>query len=66
MENETAFEMAVSSVRFGAGVTREVGMDVADIGARTVLVLTDPVLSRLRPVHLVLEALEDSGVSSWI
>ena len=34
--------MAASSVRFGAGVTREVGMDLADLGVRRVLVLTDP------------------------
>ena len=39
--NDRAFEMAVSSVRFGAGVTREVGMDLADMGCRRVLVLTD-------------------------
>jgi hydroxyacid-oxoacid transhydrogenase len=65
MNREIAFEMAVSSVRFGAGVTREVGLDLADLGARRVLVLTDAVLSPLPPVHAVLQSLEDSGVA-WV
>jgi hydroxyacid-oxoacid transhydrogenase len=63
MDNEYAFEMAVSSVRFGAGVTREVGMDLADLGARRVLVLTDPVIRHLVPVQIVLQALEDSRIA---
>jgi hydroxyacid-oxoacid transhydrogenase len=63
MKKEIAFEMAVSSVRFGAGVTREVGMDLADMDARHALVLTDPVLSRLRPVQTVLESLKENGVA---
>ena len=42
MSNEIAFEMAASSVRFGAGVTREVGMDLADLGVRRVLVAHRP------------------------
>src|ERR1700726_1954985 len=61
--SESAFEMTVSSVRFGAGVTREVGMDLADLGARRVLVLTDPVLRHLKPVQTVLEALEESRIA---
>jgi hydroxyacid-oxoacid transhydrogenase len=60
--NEIAFEMAVANVRFGAGVTREVGMDLADLGARNVLVLTDPVVRRLRPVATVLESLDAAGI----
>jgi hydroxyacid-oxoacid transhydrogenase len=62
MKNETAFEMAASSIRFGAGVTREVGMDLADLGARKVLVITDPVVADLAPVQTVLESLESAGV----
>jgi hydroxyacid-oxoacid transhydrogenase len=61
--SETAFEMTVSSVRFGAGVTREVGMDLADLGVRRVLVLTDPALGHLAPVQTVLEALEESRIA---
>jgi len=64
MKNETAFEMATSSVRFGPGVTREVGMDLADLGAHRVLVLTDPALRALLPVQTVLESLEQNRLSS--
>ena len=59
---EYAFEMAVSSVRFGAGVTREVGMDLADMGARNVMVLTDSKLSQLLPVQTVCESLDAQHV----
>jgi hydroxyacid-oxoacid transhydrogenase len=63
MSNEIAFEMAASSIRFGPGVTREVGLDLADLGARKVLVITDPVLSDMPPVETVLESLEGAGVN---
>ena len=62
MKNEFAFEMAASSIRFGPGVTREVGMDLADLGIRNALVITDPVLAKMAPVHAVLESLESAGV----
>ena len=62
MIREMAFEMAASSVRFGAGVTREVGMDLLDLGVRRALVVTDPNLTRLAPVHKVLAALDAAGV----
>jgi hydroxyacid-oxoacid transhydrogenase len=55
-----AFEMAASAVRFGPGVTREIGMDLAELGSRLVLVLTDPGLSGLPPVQTVLESLDAS------
>ena len=60
MANDIAFEMAVSSIRFGRGVTREIGMDLAELGATHVLVMTDPVLRSLPPVQTVLESLEAS------
>ena len=66
MPHEIAFEMAVSSVRFGPGVTREVGMDLADLGAKNVLVLTDPVLRNMPPVQTVLESLETNGIAATV
>ena len=62
MSSEIAFEMAVSSIRFGAGVTREVGMDLADLGARNVLVVTDPLLRKMLPVQTVLESLDAARI----
>jgi len=63
MKNDNAFEMAASQVRFGWGVTREVGMDLAELGVQRALVLTDPRLSRMNPVLTVLESLEEHGVA---
>src|SRR5437879_774362 len=62
MNKDFAFGMAVSSVRFGVGVTREVGMDLAELGARLVMVVTDPVVGKLAPAATVIESLERSGV----
>src|SRR5438132_3080106 len=64
--NEYAFGMAVSSVRFGVGVTREVGMDLADLGARRVMVMTDPVVGRLAPARTVMESIEASRLSAVV
>jgi hydroxyacid-oxoacid transhydrogenase len=61
---ELAFEISAAQVRFGPGVTREVGMDLVDLGVRRALVLTDPVVRDLPPVHTVLESLRASGVSA--
>ena len=61
-KTEFAFEMATSSLRFGAGVTAEIGMDLQEIGAARVLVLTDRNLARLRPVETVCESLEGEGI----
>ncbi len=61
--HDDAFEMAASAIRFGAGVTREVGSDLAELGARRVLVVTDSVLRRLPPVQIVVDSLEASGLA---
>ena len=63
MTHETAFQMATSNIRYGPGVTREVGMDLADMGVKHVMVLTDPQLAELAPVSTVLESLDDEKVS---
>ena len=58
MSNEIAFAMNTSNIRFGAGVTREVGMDLADLGLKRVLVFIDPNLRALSPVTVAIESIE--------
>ncbi|HVA95812.1 MAG TPA: hydroxyacid-oxoacid transhydrogenase [Candidatus Dormibacteraeota bacterium] len=62
MPNEYAFEMATTAIRYGFGVTREVGAELADLGKKNVLVFTDPVLRALPPVATVLESLENQKI----
>ena len=63
MQYDYAFEMTTTSIRFGPGTTREVGMDLADLGIKRVMVLTDPILSKLPPVATVLESLSDQKIA---
>ncbi|XP_048577760.1 hydroxyacid-oxoacid transhydrogenase, mitochondrial isoform X2 [Nematostella vectensis] len=62
-EKEYAFEMASSSIRFGEGVTREVGMDFKNLGVRKVCLITDSKLARLPPVEQAVESLVTHGVN---
>ncbi|KAJ1192328.1 hypothetical protein NDU88_001639 [Pleurodeles waltl] len=57
-----AFEMAVSSIRYGENVTKEVGMDLQNMGARRVCVMTDTNLSTLPPVKAVLDSLAKNDI----
>lgn len=65
-QHEYAFEMAASSVRFGAGVTREVGQDLLDLGVRRALVVTDSNLLGRSPVQTVLASLHDAGIEAVV
>lgn len=58
-----AFEMAVSNIRYGAGVTKEVGMDLQNMGAKNVCLMTDKNLSQLPPVQIVMDSLSKNGIS---
>jgi hydroxyacid-oxoacid transhydrogenase len=55
MTHETAFTMDTSAIKFGSGVTREVGADLDSLGCKRVLLVTDP---RLRDGPAVATAME--------
>ena len=64
MPLETAFSMDTSSIKYGPGVTREVGWDMKEQGARRVMVVTDPNLADKEPVAVTLDALDKHGIDA--
>jgi hydroxyacid-oxoacid transhydrogenase len=64
MTYETAFTMDTSSIKYGMGVTREVGHDMRMFDAARVMVLTDPYLSASEPVEVTLRALRAEGIDA--
>jgi hydroxyacid-oxoacid transhydrogenase len=64
MAQETAFSMDTSSIKYGPGVTREIGWDMEEQCAHRVMVVTDPNLAESEPVAVVLEALLNNGIDA--
>jgi hydroxyacid-oxoacid transhydrogenase len=64
MTFETAFIMETSRIKYGTGATREVGYDMKVLGARRVMVVTDPNLTKSEPVSVSLEALRKEGIDA--
>jgi hydroxyacid-oxoacid transhydrogenase len=60
-----AFDMVGAHVRYGSGVTKEVGFELREMGSKRVMVLTDSYLNSLRPygpVQTVIDSLEEAKV----
>jgi hydroxyacid-oxoacid transhydrogenase len=60
--HEFAIEMATSNIRFGPGVTREIGADLAEARLHHALVLTDPKIRHLLPCQTVEQSLRDAKI----
>ncbi len=63
---ETAFSIDTSSIRYGPGVTAEVGYEMRRMGARRVMVVTDPYVATLEPVAVALASLRSEGVDATL
>lgn len=64
MKFETAFTVDTSSIKYGPGVTREVGYDMKKFGAKRVMVVTDPNLANSEPVSIALESLQSDEIDA--
>lgn len=59
---DTAFQLSTSNLRFGAGTTREVGMDLQDMGLKRTLLVIDPRLVELPTGQTVRESLSAAHI----
>ncbi|PVU91472.1 hypothetical protein BB561_004378 [Smittium simulii] len=62
IKQEYAFEMASANIRYGEGVTREVGMDAKNFNAKNVIVFTDSNIAKLHPFKTVIQSLEANNI----
>lgn len=62
MQNDTAFQMSASNIRFGPGTTAEVGMDLRDMQVKRVMLIIDPALKDLPVGQVVCDSLKVAGV----
>lgn len=61
---ESTFTMDASSIKFGPGVTREIGHDMSRFAVNQVMVITDPNLSDSEMVNTVIDALRAGGIDA--
>ncbi|MEC7564982.1 MAG: hydroxyacid-oxoacid transhydrogenase [Planctomycetota bacterium] len=62
MATDTAFQMAASNVRFGQGVTAEIGMDLRDMDVKRTLVVMDPALVDLPIGGVIRNSLQQNDI----
>ncbi len=62
MTHDTAFQISSSNLRFGFGCTREVGLDLQELGAKRVMVLIDPAVRHQHAGETVVESLREHRV----
>lgn len=62
MTLETAFTMEMSNIKYGPGVTREIGQDLESHGVKRLLVVTDENLVDKEPVLVALESIKKVNI----
>jgi len=66
LTEETIFTWGAPPLKFGAGAVDEIGFEMAQFGARRVLILTDPQISALGIPARIAESLTRHGITSEI
>ena len=63
---ETAFSIDVSSIKFGPGITKEVGFEMRRLNATRVMVVTDTKMKNSEAVSITLNSLKQEGIDATL
>jgi len=63
---EYAFTIDTSSIKYGPGITREVGHEMGRLGSKRVAVIADPNLAQSKSVSIVLQSLQAENVDAVV
>ena len=66
LTEETIFTWGAPPLKFGAGAVDEIGFEMAQFGARRVLILTDPRINELGLPARIADSLTRHGITSEI
>ena len=66
LTEETIFTWGAPPLKFGAGAVDEIGFEMAQFGARRVLILTDPRINELGIPARIAESLTKHGITSEV
>ena len=64
MALESVLAVSSAALKYGPGATQEVGFDLKELGARRVLVVTDPQLASSEAVAVTLQSLRSHGLDA--
>ncbi len=64
MTLESIIRVTSSNIKYGFGATKEIGIDMKDLRATKVMVVTDRGLADKEVVKVVMKALEDEGIET--
>src|SRR5271156_5447690 len=60
--HDTAFQFAAANLRFGTGITREVGQDLVELGTKRTLLLVDPAIRDSQAGETVVASLKAARI----
>ena len=61
---ENVFAIDTSSIKYGSGVTNEVGFEMKRLGSKRVMIVTDPKMAQSDSVEIAIKSLNQFGIEA--
>ena len=61
---ENVFAIDTSNIKYGSGVTNEVGFEMKRLGSKRVMLVTDPKMAQSNCVEIAIKSLNQFGIET--